>query len=37
MKLKKADFEHLQDIIVSAGVMTTRADYDKLVNNEYLG
>ena len=37
MKLKKADFEHLQDIIVSAGVMTKRADYDKLVNNEYLG
>ena len=37
MKLKKADFEHLQDIIVSAGVMTKRADYDKLVDNGYLG
>ena len=37
MKLKKADFEHLQDIIVSAGVMTKRADYDKLVDNGFLG
>lgn len=37
MSLKKADFEHLQDIIVSAGVMTKRADYDKLVDNGYLG
>lgn len=37
MKLKEADFEHLQDIIVSAGVMTRRADYDKLVDNSYLG
>ena len=36
MKLKKADFEHLQDIIISAGVMTKRADYDKLVDNGYL-
>ena len=37
MKLKKDDFEHLQDIIIAAGVMTKRADYDKLVNNGYLG
>ena len=37
MKLKKDDFEHLQDIIISAGVMTKRADYDKLVDNGYLG
>ena len=37
MKLKKADFEHLQDIIISAGVMTKRADYDKLVDNGFLG
>ena len=37
MKLKKDDFEHLQDIIIAAGVMTKRADYDNLVNNGYLG
>ena len=37
MKLKKDDFEHLQDIIISAGVMSKRADYDKLVDNSYLG
>ena len=37
MKLKKEDFERLQDIIISAGVMTKRADYDKLVDNGYLG
>ena len=37
MKLKKADFEHLQDIIISAGVMTKRADYDRLVDNGFLG
>jgi len=37
MALKKEDFEHLQDIIISAGVMTKRADYDKMVDNSYLG
>ena len=37
MKLKKDDFEHMQDIIIAAGVMTKRADYDKLVDNGYLG
>ena len=37
MKLKEEDFEHLQDIIISAGVMSKRADYDKLVDNSYLG
>lgn len=37
MNLKKEDFEHLQDIIVAAGVMNKRAEYDKLVNNGYLG
>ena len=37
MKLKETDFEHLQDIIISAGVMSKRADYDKLVDNGYLG
>lgn len=33
--MKKADFEHLQDVIIDTGVMTKRADYDKLVNNKY--
>ena len=37
MRLKKDDFEHLQDIIVAAGVMDKRADYEKLVDNGYLG
>ena len=37
MKLKKEDFDHLQDIIISAGVMTKRAEYDKIVDNGYLG
>lgn len=37
MKLKEEDFEHLQDIIISAGVMSKRADYAKLVDNGYLG
>ena len=37
MTLKKEDFDHLQDIIISAGVMSKKADYDKLVDNGYLG
>ncbi len=37
MKLKKEDFERLQDIIVEAGVMTKRASYEDLVSNSYLG
>ncbi|HCU56474.1 MAG TPA: hypothetical protein DIC18_03995 [Clostridiales bacterium] len=37
MKLKQEDFEHLQDIIISAGVMSKRADYSKLVDNSFLG
>ena len=36
MTLKKEDFDHLQDIIISAGVMSKRADYDALVDNGYL-
>ncbi|MDE5618175.1 MAG: ABC transporter substrate-binding protein [Clostridia bacterium] len=31
--MKKADFEHLQDVIVDAGVMNKRADFDKVVDN----
>ena len=37
MKLKEEDFNHLQDIIISAGVMSKKADYDKLVDNGFLG
>jgi len=36
MELKKEDFEHLQDIIIEAGVMTKRANYQDLVDNSYL-
>ena len=31
--MAKEDFELLQDVIIDAGVMTKRADFDKLVNN----
>lgn len=31
--MEKADFELLQDVIVDAGVMTKRADFDKLIDN----
>lgn len=31
--MAKADFELLQDVIIDAGVMTKRADFDKLVDN----
>lgn len=31
--MEKADFEHLQDIIIEAGIMTKRADFSKIVDN----
>lgn len=31
--MQKADFELLQDVIIDAGVMTKRADFDKIVDN----
>ena len=31
--MKKSDFEHLQDVIIEAGVMNKRADFDKVVDN----
>lgn len=34
--LSKQSFEHLQDVIIDAGVMTKRADFDKVVNMAYL-
>lgn len=33
--MEKADFEHLQDVIIQANVMTKRASYDKLVDNSF--
>ncbi|MEG1395186.1 MAG: hypothetical protein RSD04_05475 [Clostridia bacterium] len=32
-EMKQADFEHLQDVIVQAGIMQKRADFNKLVDN----
>ena len=31
--MQKEDFELLQDVIIDAGVMTKRADFDKLIDN----
>lgn len=31
--MDKADFEHLQDIIIEAGIMEKRADFSKIVDN----
>lgn len=31
--MSKEDFEHLQDIIVQSGIMTKRADFNKVVDN----
>lgn len=31
--MDKADFEHLQDIIIQSGIMTERVDFAKLVDN----
>ena len=31
--MEKADFEHLLDIIIEAGIMTKRADFSKIVDN----
>ena len=36
MRLTQASFEHLQDVIVEAGIMTKRADYARVVNMDYL-
>lgn len=32
--MKQEDFEHLQDVIIEAGVMDKRAPFDKVVNNK---
>ena len=36
MRLSQQSFEHLQDVIVQAGIMTKRADYAKVVDMQYL-
>ncbi len=33
--IEKENFDHIQEIMESAGALTTRVDFDKLVNNEY--
>lgn len=37
MHLTKESFERLQDVIVEAGIMTKRANYQDVVNHDYLG
>ena len=33
--MTKESFEHMQDIIETAGVLETRAPYEKLVNTKF--
>lgn len=33
--IEKENFDHIQEIMESAGALSTRVDFDKLVNNDY--